>query len=41
LLDDPALAQEMGVNGKRKVAERFSWQAIANAHLALYSRLLK
>jgi glycosyltransferase involved in cell wall biosynthesis len=41
LLDDPALAEQMGVNGKRKVEERFSWQAIANAHLALYSRLLK
>jgi glycosyltransferase involved in cell wall biosynthesis len=41
LLDDPALAQQMGLRGKRKVEERFSWQAIANAHLALYSRLLK
>jgi glycosyltransferase involved in cell wall biosynthesis len=41
LLDDPALAQQMGLRGKRKVDERFSWQAIANAHLALYSRLLK
>jgi glycosyltransferase involved in cell wall biosynthesis len=41
LLDDPALAQQMGLNGKRKVDDRFSWQAIANAHLALYSRLLK
>lgn len=41
LLDDPALARQMGLSGKRKVDERFSWQAIANAHLALYSRLLK
>jgi glycosyltransferase involved in cell wall biosynthesis len=41
LLDDPALAQQMGLRGKRKVDEQFSWKAIANAHLALYSRLLK
>jgi phosphatidyl-myo-inositol dimannoside synthase len=41
LLDDPALAQRMGLNGKRKVAERFSWPAIADAHLAVYSRLLQ
>lgn len=40
LLDDPAMAELMGANGKRKVAERFSWRVIADAHLDLYSRLL-
>lgn len=40
LLDDPALAAEMGRRGKAKVAARFSWPAIAAAHLALYSRVL-
>jgi glycosyltransferase involved in cell wall biosynthesis len=40
LLDDPALAERMGANGKRKVLQRFSWPVIADAHLAVYSRLL-
>jgi starch synthase len=40
LLDDAALAQRMGANGKNKVEQRFSWRAIANAHLEIYSRLL-
>lgn len=40
VLDDPALARQMGTKGKEKVAERFSWAAIADAHLAAYFRLL-
>jgi len=41
LLDDPALAVEMGRKGKAKVGGRFSWPAIADAHLALYSKVLE
>ncbi len=39
LLDDPALAAAMGATGRAKVEERFSWHAIADAHLAIYSKL--
>ena len=41
LLDDPALARRMGAAGKKKVEQRFSWPAIAGAHLAVYSRLVR
>lgn len=41
LLDDPALAEQMGIKGKEKVTRFFSWPAIADAHLAVYSRLLQ
>jgi glycosyltransferase involved in cell wall biosynthesis len=40
LLDDPARARQMGAAGKTKVDQRFSWSAIADAHLAVYSRLV-
>ena len=40
LLDDAELARSMGANGKKKVDTRFSWRAIADAHLEIYSRLL-
>jgi glycosyltransferase involved in cell wall biosynthesis len=40
LLGDPALAERLGANGKKKVNERFAWPAIANAHLGIYVRLL-
>jgi glycosyltransferase involved in cell wall biosynthesis len=39
ILDDPARAQAMGRSGQRKVEARYSWRAIADQHLALYSRL--
>ncbi|MEA2634871.1 MAG: hypothetical protein QOH92_1638 [Chloroflexota bacterium] len=41
LLDDPTLARRMGAAGKKKVEQRFSWPAIADAHLAVYSRLVR
>ncbi len=41
LLDDPTLARRMGAAGKTKVEQRFSWPAIADAHLAVYSRLVR
>jgi len=41
LLENPSLAERMGTNGKRKVDQQFSWAAIADAHLAVYSRLLQ
>jgi glycosyltransferase involved in cell wall biosynthesis len=40
LLDDDGLARAMGARGKTKVQQRFSWRAIADAHLEIYSRLL-
>ena len=39
ILDNPELARQMGISGQRKVEQQFSWAAIADAHLALYSRL--
>jgi len=41
LLDDPARARQMGAAGRAKVDRRFSWPAIADAHLAVYSRLVR
>jgi glycosyltransferase involved in cell wall biosynthesis len=40
LLDDPARGRQMGAAGKAKADRRFSWPAIADAHLAVYSRLV-
>jgi glycosyltransferase involved in cell wall biosynthesis len=39
LLGSPELAARMGASGKAKVERQFSWKAIADAHLAIYSRL--
>jgi glycosyltransferase involved in cell wall biosynthesis len=39
LLDDPELAEEMGCRGQEKVQRRFSWEAIAQAHLDVYERV--
>jgi glycosyltransferase involved in cell wall biosynthesis len=41
LLDNPQLAEQMGARGKAKVEARFSWAAIAQAHLAMYQDLLE
>jgi alpha-maltose-1-phosphate synthase len=40
LLEDPEEAQSMGDNGRVRVEERFSWQAIAAETAALYQRLV-
>jgi len=40
VLDNPSLAATMGARGRDKVAQRFSWEAIAQAHLDVYSRIL-
>ena len=40
LLDDENLARDMGCRGKEKVARRFTWEAIAQAHLDVYERVL-
>ena len=40
LLDNPALAAAMGARGKEKVAGRYSWEAIARAHLRVYEHVL-
>jgi len=39
VLDNPALAADMGCRGKEKVERRFSWAAIAQAHLDIYEHL--
>ncbi len=41
LIDDPSLARQMGARGKEKVARRYSWDAIANAHLDVYRRVVE
>ena len=41
LLEDPALSAQMGARGKEKVARKFSWEAIADAHLEVYRRVLE
>jgi glycosyltransferase involved in cell wall biosynthesis len=39
LMDDPAAARAMGAEGRRDVAERFAWSAIAGRLAALYRGL--
>jgi alpha-maltose-1-phosphate synthase len=41
LLADPALAARMGAAGRRRVLERFTWPAIADATVELYRSLLR
>ena len=41
LLADPALCRRMGVSGRRRVEERFSWRAVAEKTLGLYRTLLQ
>jgi starch synthase len=40
VLDEPALASAMGRRGKAKLLQRYSWRAIADAHIAMYERLM-
>jgi glycosyltransferase involved in cell wall biosynthesis len=40
VLGDPGRAQEMGDRGRRRIAERFSWQQTAAATVLEYERLL-
>ena len=40
VLDDPALAVEMGCRGREKVERLYSWRAIAAAHLDIYQTLM-
>jgi alpha-maltose-1-phosphate synthase len=41
LLADPARAAEMGVAGRRRAVERFSWPAIAAETVAVYERAIR
>lgn len=41
LLDDDELCRRAGAAGRAKVAERYSWTAVANRHLAIYEDLLQ
>jgi len=40
LIDDPAMASEMGRRGRAKVEERFSIEKYMESLLAIYERLL-
>ena len=40
LLDDPALAAQLGAAGRRRVVERYTWQAVAEQTAAFYRRHL-
>ena len=40
LLADPALAKRMGEAGRRRVEQKFAWEAIATQTIALYNQLL-
>ena len=39
LVADPERAQRLGLAGRRRAVERFSWGAIADETVALYERL--
>lgn len=41
LLQDPALAEQLGRCGRRRVEEKFAWPAIADQVVGLYRRLSK
>jgi glycosyltransferase involved in cell wall biosynthesis len=41
LLDEPALAREMGLAGRERVVERHSWRKSAEKLLDLYQRLMR
>ncbi len=40
LLDDAKLRQRLGMEGRRRIAERFSWRATAEQTLALYEQVV-
>jgi len=40
LLDDPALRQRLGANGRQRVMERFTWQVTARGTAACYEAIL-
>src|SRR3989454_1017007 len=40
VLDNPTLATDMGCRGKEKVQRRYSWRAIAEAHIGIYEKLV-
>ncbi len=39
ILDDPAMGEEMGNNGRRLVLEKFTWDAVAPEFIKLYKKL--
>jgi glycosyltransferase involved in cell wall biosynthesis len=41
LLDQPALARELGENGRRKVADTYQWDKVTDAVLAAYDAALR
>jgi alpha-maltose-1-phosphate synthase len=40
VLEDPARAKEMGLAGRRRAVEKFSWATIAEDTMAVYRSLL-
>jgi glycosyltransferase involved in cell wall biosynthesis len=40
LLDDPALRERLGANGRERVIERFTWQVTARGTAACYETIL-
>jgi starch synthase len=40
LLNDPDLAQRLGRKGRETILEQYSWEAIAERHLAFYRRFI-
>jgi glycosyltransferase involved in cell wall biosynthesis len=41
LLDDPALARQMGDNGRRWVAENLSWEAVGAQMIQAYEEIVR
>ena len=41
LLDDAALRERLGANGRQRVIERFTWQVTARGTAACYDAILK
>lgn len=41
LLEDEALARDMGCRGQDKVEKHYTWEAIATAHLDVYQRVIR
>ncbi len=41
LIDDPALREELGKRGRKRVMDRYSWGAVADKYIRMYEELLK
>ena len=41
ILDNAALARDMGCRGQEKVQRQYNWESIAQAHLDIYARVVR